>query len=89
MPVSVACIVSGQQHPQIAATGVRTLWRRALGFEKDHADALARQTAQVADISGGQTEREEVRELTKSLGGNSGTPIERIRSFHVSSLAPS
>ena len=57
-------------------------------FEKDHGDALARQAGQLRRISGRQIEREEAQELTKFLGGNSGTAIERVRSFHVSSLAP-
>jgi hypothetical protein len=35
-----------------------------------------------------QIEREQASELTEFLGGNSGTAIERVRSFHVSSLAP-
>lgn len=60
----------------------------AAAFEKDHSEALARQARQMRDISGSQIEREQAQELTEFLGGNSGTAIERVRSFHVSSLAP-
>ncbi len=56
-------------------------------FEKDHCHTLARQTRELGDIRGGKIKRKVAQQLAKFLGGNSGTAVERVWSFHVSSLA--
>ncbi len=59
----------------------------AAELEKDQGHALARQTRELSRVGGSEIERKVTQQLAKFLGGNSGTAVERIWSFHVSSLA--
>lgn len=72
----------GERRRSLALLGKATA-----DFEKDHGYALARQTRQVSDIGGSKIQRKEAQKLTEFLGGNSGTAVERVWSFHLSSLA--